>query len=104
MNKISTVKEYEELLNVPGRHVIKVSASWCGPCKALSNILEQLADEVKELIVEIDADKAEEELLSILHIRNVPLLIFYDGNQEYARRVGIETKDGILTLINDENS
>ena len=104
MNKINTVKEYQELLAAPGRHIVKVSASWCGPCKVLSSIIDELMDEIKSKIVEVNADEAEEELLSILHVRNVPLLVFYDGDKEYARRVGVETKEGLMTLVNDTNS
>ena len=104
MNKINTVKEYQELLTTPGIHVIKVSASWCGPCKVLAATINELDDSIKEMFVEVNADEAEEELLNLLHVRNVPLLVFYNGDQEYARRVGIETKEGLITLINDNDS
>ena len=101
MNKINTVKEYQELLAIPGKHIVKVSASWCGPCKVLAATIDQLEDQIKEMFVEINADEAEEELLSLLHVRNVPLLVFYNSDQEYARRVGIETKEDLMTLINE---
>ena len=52
-------------------------ATWCGPCKALSPILEELAEEYKDriYIYKIDVDK-EEKLSEIFGIRTVPTLLF----------------------------
>lgn len=104
MNKINTVKEYQNLLTTPGIHVIKVSASWCGPCKVLAATIDELDDSIKEMFAEVNADEAEEELLNLLHVRNVPLLIFYNGDQEGVRKIGIQSKEDLITLINDANS
>jgi len=104
MIKINTVKEYKEIFNIPGVHVIKVSASWCGPCRTLTSIIEELPDEIKSKFIEVSADEAEEDLLDLLHVRNIPLLIFYNNGIEYNRKIGVETKENLLELINDTDS
>lgn len=57
--------------------LIDFYASWCGPCKALAPILEEVSDEYegKVDIYKIDIDE-EPELASIFGIRSVPTLIF----------------------------
>ena len=57
--------------------LIDFYASWCGPCKGLAPVLEELSEEYegKIDIYKIDIDE-EEELASIFNIRSVPTLIF----------------------------
>ena len=101
MKKISTLNEYQDLLNQSGVHVIKVSASWCNPCRTLASRINDLSDSIKNLFVEIDVDEAEDQLLDILKVRNVPVLIFYNGAKEADRLVGAQTKDAILSILED---
>lgn len=99
MNKIKTKSEYENLLNQPGKHIIKISASWCNPCKTLASTIDSLEQSLKDLFVEVDVDDAEDDLINILNVRNVPVLIFYNENKEFNRLVGAQTKDKILSIL-----
>lgn len=99
MKKITKLSEYQDLLNQPGKHVIKISASWCNPCKTLASTIQTLDQDIQDLFVEIDVDEAEEDLINNLNVRNVPVLIFYDGNKEYNRTVGTVTKEKIIQCI-----
>lgn len=101
MEKISTLNEYQNLLNQPGVHVIKVSASWCNPCKTLTSRINDFDNSIKDLFVEVDVDEAEDQLLDTLKVRNVPVLIFYNGTKEADRLVGAQTKDAILSILED---
>lgn len=68
--------------------VIDFYASWCGPCKMLAPVLEELADEYAG---QVDIYKVnvedEEELASLFGIRNVPSLLFIpvDGDPQMAQ-------------------
>ena len=75
----------------------KYGASWCEACRVLDKTLEQLADDVIE-IVKYDVD--EEELAEEKGIRNVPVLIFYNGDKEVKRTVGALPLGEILKIIN----
>ena len=99
MNKITTVSEYQNLLSQSGKHVIKVSANWCNPCKVLASIIDTFDDSIRSLFVEIDADEAESDLIPILNVRNVPVLIFYNQDKEIERLVGAQKKEKILDVI-----
>jgi thioredoxin 1 len=62
----------------------KFGASWCGPCKVLDKTLEQVTDVV---INKYDVDQFE-DLAAERGVRNVPALIFWDGDKEVDRLIG----------------
>ena len=71
----------------------KYGSSWCQPCKVLDRTLQQ----VKDIdIIKYDVDEYE-DLANEKGIRNVPVLIFYDGDNEVDRLVGAAP----LTRINE---
>lgn len=69
--------------------IIDFYAAWCGPCKALSPIMEQLAEayagKIKVLKVDVDKNQA---LAAAANIRSIPTLFFIDINGNIERRVG----------------
>jgi thioredoxin 1 len=65
-------------------HIEKYGAPWCGPCRLLDETLK----EVTEVdVIKYDVDE-NEDLVAEKKIRNVPVLIFYDGDKEVTRLVG----------------
>lgn len=75
----------------------KFGASWCGPCKVLDRTLEQLTGIE---IVKHDVDE-EEELVNARGIRNVPVLIYYnEQDEEVKRTVGAISLGTIISIIN----
>jgi thioredoxin 1 len=78
--------------------VIKFSASWCNPCKILSQTLKD-----KDNIEEIDVEK-NMEMAFKYNVRNVPTLVFLKNGVEVHRTVGLiqpKMYDSIITEIND---
>lgn len=65
-------------------HIEKYGAQWCSPCRALDRTLAQIT-EVD--VIKYDVDE-HEDLTASKKIRNVPVLIFYDGDKEVDRLVG----------------
>ncbi len=69
--------------------IIDFYAAWCGPCKALSPIMEQLAEayagKIKVLKVDVDKNQA---LAAAANIRSIPTLFFIDINGNIERKVG----------------
>ena len=81
----------EEVKNSDIPVVVDFWAEWCGPCKTLSPILEELSDEMKNEInvVKINLDE-NQDLAMKYSIRSIPtLLLFKEGNL-------IDTKVGLL--------
>ena len=76
-------------------HIEKYGATWCGPCRALDKTLAQIT-EVD--IVKYDVDD-DEDLAIQKNIRSIPVLIFYDGDNEVDRLVGAVSLDTINKVI-----
>ncbi len=81
--------------------VIDFYASWCGPCKALSPILEEVAEEYKGIvdIYKLNVDD-EPELSSIIGIRSIPTLLFIAKDGSTKVNVGGLTKSKLQELTN----
>jgi thioredoxin 1 len=80
--------------------VIKFSGEWCGPCKLLAPIFNQVKSEVREVIYQdIDVD-AESALAIKYNVRGVPTIIIEKDGQEVKRIVGMSTKDNLISTIN----
>ena len=73
--------------------VLRFTASWCQPCKALAQQLEELGFDKDVTVVDID----EQQDLAIQYgVRSVPTLIAVDNNKEVKRMVGVKAKDILL--------
>ena len=73
----------------------KFGATWCGPCKVLDRTLQQVT-EVD--VIKYDVDEYE-DLAEEKGIRNVPVLIFYDGDKEVERLIGAVSLNKINEII-----
>lgn len=76
-------------------HIEKFGANWCGPCKVLDKTLQQIT-EID--IIKYDVDEYE-DLAMEKNIRNVPVLIFYDGDNEVDRLIGAVSLETINKVI-----
>lgn len=65
-------------------HIEKYGAAWCGPCRVLDETLKEIT-EVD--VIKYDVDEYE-DLVASKKIRNVPVLIFYNGDKEVDRLTG----------------
>lgn len=80
-------------------HIEKYGAEWCGPCRVVDAALDQIADID---IIRYDVDEYE-DLAAEKKIRNIPVLIFYDGDNEVDRLVGAVSLDTINKVIEKWN-
>ncbi len=82
--------------------IIDFYADWCGPCKMVAPILEELSSEYsgKINIYKIDTE-AEQELASAFGIRNIPSILFCPKEGQPQMSVGALSKDSMKKAIND---
>ncbi len=86
-----------EVLNSKEPVLVDFWASWCGPCKALAPILEEvdaeLAGSVKVAKINIDE---EEELAAQFRVMSIPTLLLFKNGEVVNKSVGLAPKDEVL--------
>ena len=87
----------EELVK-EGKHLVDFYAEWCGPCKMLSPVLENLEDKID--IIKVDIDKFEELTLKY-RIMSVPTLIFFVDGKKEEELIGFRTEEDLEEVINN---
>lgn len=82
--------------------IVDFYATWCGPCKALAPVLEELAKDYdgKLTIYKVDVDK-NKELSSLFGIRSVPTLLFIDSKGQPSMAPGAPTKAQLKEIIEE---
>lgn len=78
---------------------IKFYAEWCQPCKMLSRIVEDAADQITTPIENVDIDKDMETAIKY-GVRGVPTMILVDENgTELNRKVGMMQEQEVITFL-----
>jgi thioredoxin 1 len=95
-------KNFNELIKGETPVLVDFSAEWCGPCKMMGPVLEQLkgkmADKLKILKVDVDSNR---ELANKYNIRSVPtLMLFQDGKKKWSG-VGVMTSNHLENVVNN---
>ena len=74
-------------------------ADWCGPCKALRPILEELSGEREDVkFVSVNIDD-EDELADEYDVSSIPCVVVFKNGKEAARSIGIKPKDAIEEMV-----
>lgn len=77
------------------------NAGWCGPCKAMKPVLEELAAATPGVkFVSIDIDD-QDELSDDYDVASIPCLVLFKGGEEVKRHVGLVSRDDIVALISE---
>lgn len=80
--------------------ILDFYAEWCGPCKAMSPILDQIEDELDDVIIEKYDVEENEEIVEDYGIRSVPTLVFIKDDEIVSKHVGSLSKEKLLAIIN----
>ena len=101
MAKIATNTSFDELL-VDGKLVIvDFWATWCGPCRMLSPLLDEVEEEMadKVTVVKVNVDDAD-EIAMRFRIMSIPTLLFFKDGQIVDKTVGAMPKSVLVDKIN----
>ncbi len=91
---------FSEILESHPTVLIDFFATWCGPCKTLGPILDQVKDDMGDdvKIIKIDVDK-NQPLAAKYQVRGVPTMILYKEGKQVWRQSGVVQKSDIIKTI-----
>ena len=100
MSAIQIVKDnFDEIKASEKPVLIDFWAPWCGPCRMVSPLVDQLADEHDEYVFgKVNVDE-EIELAQDFGVMSIPTLVVLRGGEVVAREVGARSKSQILELL-----
>lgn len=100
MEKVITSTNFQDYLAEPGLLVIDFWAVWCGPCRILSPVVDELAAEYegRATIAKCNVDDCD-EIAAQFGIRNIPTLIFVKNGEVVDRTVGVVPKADLKARI-----
>ena len=88
-----TTENFESLRNGDKQLVVDFWATWCGPCRAIAPMIEELANEYDGKIVVGKCDVEENDDLAMeFGIRNIPTILFIKNGVVVDKHVGASTK------------
>ena len=100
MAKVVTNENFSDIISGSVPVVVDFCATWCGPCRALAPVVEEVASEYegKAEIVKCNVDDCE-EIAAQYSIRSIPTLIFFKDGKAVDRLVGAVPKSEITARI-----
>jgi thioredoxin 1 len=94
--------KFEELIQSEIPVLIDFYADWCGPCKTLGPIVQQVKNDMGEAIkiVKIDVD-ANPAVAGKLQVMSIPTMMIYKKGQQLWRVSGVQSKQAIIAKLNE---
>ena len=100
MIKIVNGKEFNEELK-EGIVFVDFFATWCGPCKMLSPVIDEVSNEIKDVkFIKVDVDE-NEDVARKYNIMSIPTLMIFKDGKEIDKKMGFLPKDQLIDFINN---
>ncbi len=96
----TTQKDWNFKGNKPA--IIDFYADWCGPCKMVAPILEELSNEYDELVIYKVDTEVEQELSAVFQIRSIPSMLFIPLDKQPMMQAGALPKGTLKEIIEKE--
>lgn len=89
----------KEVMQAEGKVLVDFWASWCGPCRMLGPVIDQLGSELTDVkVCKIDVD-ANQDLAAKYKVETILTLVVFEGGKEVKRSVGVQPKPAILAML-----
>ena len=97
-------EKMEEIEDSDETWIIDFWAEWCGPCKKLAPIYEELSEEIEDVnFGKVDMEE-NQQIGTQLGVRALPTLVIMKGDEEVARQTGAMPKEKLQTWIEEKKA
>lgn len=97
IKKLNKTDDFKEVIKT-GKWLVDFSATWCGSCRMLEPVLEELGTSYN--ILKVDVDEFQ-ELAQEFVVMSVPTLILFNDGQKINQTIGFIPKDALEKFINN---
>lgn len=98
----ATTSNFNELLENELPVLVDFWAEWCGPCRMIAPILEEISSEYGSVFITAKLNSDENSEIAFKHeVRSIPTMILFKSGIEVARMTGAKPKPAILAWLKD---
>jgi thioredoxin len=91
----ATLDTFEkEVLEADGKVIVDFWAEWCGPCHAVSPILDRIADEHQLKLVKVNIDE-QQDLAMRYGVASIPFMVLFEDGKPCASAIGAQPKSSL---------
>jgi len=87
---------FKELIKKETRVLVDFYANWCGPCKMLAPVLEEVNSDIK--VIKVDTDEFE-DLSREYGVMSIPTIVLLENGKEVKRNIGFIDKDELEEFL-----
>ncbi len=89
-----------EVLKADKPVLVDFYADWCGPCKMMAPMIEQLAEELAGTVVvgKLNVDESS-DIAMTYRVMNIPTLILFKNGKAAGKLIGVQSKQAVLQMI-----
>ncbi len=99
--KVNSEEFEKEVLKAKSNVLVDFNADWCGPCKMLGPIIEEIAENNKDLkVVSINVDD-NSDLAQKYGVMSIPCLVMFKDGEEVKRSVGFVPKEELEEFVGE---
>ncbi|SHG92468.1 thioredoxin [Halobaculum gomorrense] len=95
---VESAEHLQDLVDEGGVVLTDFYADWCGPCKMLEPIVNEIAAETDATVAKVDVD-AQQRLAQQYRVQGVPTMYLFADGEQVEQMVGVRQKDQLVSLV-----